>query len=162
MMNLIELSSQINRPTLGEEVPLKIFRAFRIATGLYLEDLVGNRGAVTLFQNAGRKLGKEVGQKLKDEKLERYIGKVVEFVQENKLGILIPEDIDKEFMVFSLDECITCSGMPNIGKRICHFEAGFVAGIVEAFLGKKVKVYETKCNANGEGICQVKVELKYA
>nr|WP_269456713.1 V4R domain-containing protein [Thermocrinis minervae] len=42
---------------------------------------------------------------------------------------------------------------------MCHFEVGFVAGLLETHLNKRVKAYESKCNANGEGICQVVVEL---
>ena len=35
-------------------------------------------------------------------------------------------------LVVDLDECITCAGMSNIGKRICQFEVGFVAGVGSA------------------------------
>ncbi len=159
MAGWIEKIRPVDRPQLGEDIPILIFRAFRIFTEMYLEDLVGNRGTLTLLQNAGRQLGKEVGQMLRDDSLEAYLSKVENFVRDNKIGLLVPERVEKDHMLMRLDECITCSGMPNIGKRICHFEAGFVAGIVETFTGKRVRVQETKCNANGEGTCEVKVEL---
>jgi len=159
MAGWIEKIARVDRPTLGEEVPVLVFRAFRIFTEEYLEDLAGSRGALTFLTNAGRMLGKEVGSMLKEDDLEKYLQKVVEFVKDNKIGLLIPETVEEGRMILRLDECITCSGMPSIGKRICHFEAGFVGGIVEEFLGKRVRVQETKCNAMGEGTCQVKVEL---
>ncbi|NPB06414.1 MAG: 4-vinyl reductase [Aquificae bacterium] len=159
MAGWIEKLSRVDRPRLGDQVPVLVFRAFRIFTEEYLEDLVGSKGTLTLLTNAGRLLGKEVGSLLKDASLEKYLEKVVEFVRENKIGLLVPEEVEKDHMLLRLDECITCSGLPVLGKRICHFEAGFVGGIVEAFTGRRVRVYETKCNAAGEGTCEVKVEL---
>ncbi|SNZ16696.1 V4R domain-containing protein [Hydrogenobacter hydrogenophilus] len=162
MAGWIEMVSQIRRPHLGEDVSVLVFRAFRVFMGIYLDDVLGHKGAITLFQNAGRELGKEVGEKLKEESLEAYLGKVIDFVKDARIGILVPVDVNRERLVVALDECITCAGMPNIGKRICHFEAGFVAGIVETYTNKKVRAYETKCNAHGENICEVVVELNYA
>ncbi|ADO44559.1 4-vinyl reductase 4VR [Hydrogenobacter thermophilus TK-6] len=162
MAGWIETLSQVRRPHLGEDVPLLVFRAFRVFTGMYLEDVLGHKGATALIQNAGRELGKEVGERLQDSSLDRYIGKVIDFVKDAKIGLLIPVDLKEGSLVVALDECITCAGMPNIGKRICHFEAGFVAGIVEAHTGNKVRAYETKCNAHGDGICEVVVEMNYA
>jgi len=50
--------------------------------------------------------------------------------------------------------------MPNIGARICHFETGFVAGIFETFVERKVRAVETKCNAMGEETCEVTVDIE--
>lgn len=40
------------------------------------------------------------------------------------------------------------------------FEVGLVLGIVEYYLGKKLSAFESRCNANGEGVCEVTVILK--
>ncbi len=162
MAGWIESISQIRRPHLGEDVPVLVFRAFRVFTGIYLEDTVGHRGAITLVQNAGREFGKEVGKRLRHEDLDKYIMNVADFVKDLRVGLLIPIERSEERIVVALDECITCSGMPNIGKKICHFEAGFVAGIVESYLSKRVRVYESKRNAHGDNVCEVVVELNYA
>ena len=162
MDGLIEQISSVNRPKLGEEIPVVIFRAFRLFTEFHLDQVVGHKGSISLLQHAGRELGKQVGKNLIDKELDTYIERVSNFVYDQKIGILIPVNLGNNSMLFRLDECITCAGMPNIGKRICHFEAGFVGGIVETFLGRRVKVYETKCNAMGEGTCEVKVELSNA
>ncbi len=155
----LEIIGSVNRPQLGEEIPILIFRAFRVFSGEYLRDILGDKGAVVLFQNAGRELGRSLGEKLKSDSVEGYLENVGAFMKESKIGLLVPERVEKDEGILRIEECITCSGMPNIGMRICHFEAGFVAGLFESFLRKKVKATETKCNAMGEGVCEVKVEF---
>lgn len=157
-MGKIEEISQIHRPEVGTDIPLLIFRAFRHFTADYVTKMLG-KGANVVFQNSGRDLGREAGAMLKKPTLEEYLQAVVEFVRQQRIGLLRASEISDERMVLGLDECITCAGMGNIGKRICHFETGFVAGVVEAFAGVKVRAFETKCNANGEGICEVTVDL---
>ncbi len=158
--NLLELIGKTERKELGDEIPIIIFRAFRIYSGEYLKDIVGEKGTVALFQNAGRELGKSLGEKLKASSLESFLDNVSAFMREEKIGILIVDRANEKGGVLKIDECITCYGFPNIGSRICHFEAGLIGGIFESFTGKKVKVVETKCNANGEGICEVSIEVK--
>ncbi len=162
MNKLLDAISQVKRPHLGNDVPLIVFRAFRLFTGMYMADIVGEKGTVNLLQNAGRAFGREVGILLKDEKVDRYLERVASYVEENKVGLVIPVEVCDERIVLQLDECITCSGMPNIGQRICHFEVGFVAGAVEVLSGKRLRAYESKCNAMGEGVCEVVVELNHA
>lgn len=157
-MSRIDQIAQIARPELGERIPLVVFRAFRHFSASYVEDVLG-RGAATAFQNGGRELGRELGGQLIRPELGDYLRNIVGWVRDNGIGLLQPVAIGADRLVLALDECITCAGMPNLGKRICHFEVGLVAGVVEAFVKKKVRAYETKCNANGEETCEVTVEL---
>lgn len=158
MSETIQLISQIARPKLGEDVPILLFRAFRHFTANYVTQMLG-RSATVVFQNAGRDLGREVGGMLVKPTLDEYLKEVIAFTKAQRVGILHPTKITADQMVLGLEECITCIGMPNIGKRICHFEVGFVAGIVEHFAGKRVRGHESKCNAAGEGICEVTIDL---
>ncbi len=159
-MRGIEVYLNVDRPKLGDRIPLSVFRAFRHFSANYVEELMGERGSITVFYNAGRALGSEIGKKLHDSNLDRYLGGVADFVEEQGIGILVPVQVGDGSMVFQLEECITCVGMPDIGRRICHFETGFVAGVVENFLGSRVMAKETKCNAKGEGVCEVTLELR--
>jgi len=158
--SILESISKVKREKLGDEIPILIFRVFRHYSQIYAEDLLGKNGSSLLFLNAGRELGKEIGKVLYDENLENYITKVKEFTEKEKIGVLKVVESGDDKLVFQLDECITCSGMDSIGQRICFFETGFVAGLVEQYLGKRVVAKETKCNANGEGTCEVTVYLK--
>jgi predicted hydrocarbon binding protein len=112
-----------------------------------------------VFQNGGRELGKEAGAMLWKPDPTEYLREVCQFVRDSRIGLLQPREVSASVLVVDLDECITCSGMANIGKRLCQFEVGFVAGVAEVLVKKKTKAIETKCNANGEGTCQVRVDL---
>jgi hypothetical protein len=149
----------MDRPDMGENIPLLVFRAFRHFSSDYVEEVMG-RGVNVVFQNGGRELGKEVGANLIDGDLNVYLSRVIQWVADTKVGILKPVEVSDSSIVVQLNECITCAGMSSIGKRICHFEVGLVAGVVETFVKRKVPAEETKCNANGEGTCEVTVRLK--
>ena len=157
--NRIEEISKIDRPITGDTIPLFIFRAFRHFTADYVTQMIGKRSSV-VFQNGGRELGHEAGTLLKKPTLDEYLQAVIQFVSEMKIGQIKPREVSSERIILGLDECITCAGMSNIGQRICHFETGFVAGVVESFVGTKLRAFESKCNANGEGICEVTVDLQ--
>jgi predicted hydrocarbon binding protein len=157
-MGLIQEVAKTDRPILGNDIPLLVFRVFRHFSAGYVEEVLG-RGAAVVFQNGGRDLGKEAGTMLWKPDPEEYLREICKFVRDSRIGILQPREVSATRLVVDLDECITCAGMDNIGKRICQFEVGFVAGVAEVLIKKKPKAYETKCNANGEGTCQVTVEL---
>jgi len=158
-MSKIDEISKVSRPTMGNEVPILVFRAFRHFSSDYVDNVMG-RATATVFQNGGREMGKELGESLPKGSFDEFLEAVIKLVSDTKIGVLRKVSADENQLVVALDECITCAGMDNIGKRICHFEVGLVAGLVESFVGKKVRARETKCNANGEGTCEVTVDLK--
>jgi predicted hydrocarbon binding protein len=157
-VGLIEEVAKTHRPVLGSDIPLLVFRVFRHFSAGYVEEVLG-RGAAVVFQNGGRELGKEAGAMLWKPDPTEYLREVCQFVRDSRIGLLQPREVSASVLVVDLDECITCSGMANIGKRLCQFEVGFVAGVAEVLVKKKTKAIETKCNANGEGTCQVRVDL---
>ncbi len=145
------------RPTLGANAPVAMFRALRMVGMMEgLNALIGD--ASTLVYAAGKGVGKELGQAI----LEKTGGNVDAFVaataaEVKNLGVGIMKvthaDLDNGLLEIKVDECITCSGAPVIGKRVCHFEAGFVSGVLEPLVQKQVNVVETACNCMGEDGC---------
>jgi len=158
-MDLMEKIAHVDRPVLGDKIPVSVFRVFRQFSALYSEDIIGKNGTKIVFRHAGQQLGIDVGKSLLTENLDEYLAAVSQYVKDTGIGILSCNKDKEGVMVFRLDECITCAGMPSIGRKICHFEVGLVAGAVEAFLGKSVVAHETKCNANGDDCCEVTVTL---
>jgi uncharacterized protein len=57
---------------------------------------------------------------------------------------------DETFAIYRTYECADCYGLPNIGLKICAYEAGVAAGALERVLNKPVRVEEVKCCANGD------------
>lgn len=149
------------RPTLGPMVPVAMFRALRLL-GLMegLNALIGD--ASTLVYSAGKEVGKAVGSQIA-EAARGELGTFVELTVKKfadlgvgrvSLAAARPED---GYLLVDVAECITCAGIEPIGKRICHFEAGMIAAVIEAFTRKANTVIETKCNGTGDGICQFEV-----
>ncbi len=52
--------------------------------------------------------------------------------------------------VYRLEHCSICWEMPPVGKPVCFFEAGLIAGVLEAKLEKRVTVTETLCGGLGD------------
>ena len=56
--------------------------------------------------------------------------------------------------VYRLENCSSCAGMCPVEKQICYFEAGIIAGFLEAKLRKRVVVRETLCGGLGDDCCE--------
>ena len=41
----------------------------------------------------------------------------------------------------------------GIKEYSCHFERGLIAGIIESYLGKRIKIKEERCIATGDSYC---------
>ena len=146
------------RPTLGKTVPIEMFRAMRLLGMMQgMDALIGN--ASSLVYSSGREVGKPIGAQLA-EAARGDLGTFVELMVKKfadlgvgrvRLAAARPED---GYLLVDVDECITCAGIAPIGKRICHFEAGIISAVIEAFTRKANAVVETKCNGTGDGLCQ--------
>lgn len=146
------------RPTLGEKAPVAMFRALRLIGVMEgLDSTIGD--ASTLVYTSGKGLGLQLGNSILSKtgkNLDNYAKEVANAVRDLGVGILsiTKLDLPGSFIRLQVEECITCAGMPNIGKKVCHFEAGFVSGVLEAFIGKAVNVKETKCWGMGDKVCE--------
>ena len=149
-MKPIELSNalKINRPELGDLTGVGLYRLLRLVAW---EDIMGP-GASAISYYAGKKLGHELNLKTLDEFLE--------LCQQLKIGIIeIPEMTDTHIHV-DIYECVTCSGMDPVGRPICHFEGGLIAGVVETITGKSVKAKEVTCIGGlGDDSCGYDLEI---
>jgi len=58
-------------------------------------------------------------------------------------------------------ECVTCSGLKTVGRPLCHFEGGLIAGVVESILKKRTRAHEITCIGGlGDKACGFDLELK--
>ena len=150
-MEKIELANaiKVDRPILGDQAGVSLYRLLRLVA---LEDIMGP-GASAISYYAGKKLGLELNLATLDEFLE--------FCKEIKIGIIeVPIMTDTHIHV-DVYECVTCSGMDTVGRPICHFEGGLIAGVVESITGKSVQAKEVTCIGGlGDDSCGFNLELK--
>ncbi len=151
------------RPHLGATVPVALFRALRVDGMMKgLDAAIGDASA--LVYRAGRTVGAPVGQQIAAQAngdLGAFLGGVVETSRALGIGVisLVPGTLTESGLTLRVDECVTCAGAAPIGTKICHFEGGFIASVVEGFTGQPAVATETHCNANGDDACVFHVDL---
>lgn len=150
-MEPIEIANalKIDRPELGDKVGLGLYRLLRLVA---LEDIMGP-GASSISYYAGKKLG---------QKLEfKSIDDLLEFCKQINIGkISVSEIIDNKVHV-DVYECATCSGMERVGRPICHFEGGLIAGALEGITHSKVQAKEVTCIGGlGDETCGFDITMK--
>ena len=146
----IDISNALSilRPKLGDRAGVALYRLLRLVA---LEDIIG-RGAGATAYVAGKKLGQNLG-----------ITKLEEFLQlcaAISLGIVQVPVMTASRIHVDVYECVTCSGMAPVGRTLCQFEAGIVAGVVQSVTGKPAKAKEVTCIGGlGHDSCGVEVLL---
>jgi predicted hydrocarbon binding protein len=76
------------------------------------------------------------------------------------IGLLTLTEFEKDkLIVFQVEECFSCYGITNIGKPICYYTGGALAGFVEGVLQKDAAFVESKCYANGDSCCEFRYNI---
>jgi predicted hydrocarbon binding protein len=148
--NGVDISNalKIARPTLGDNAGVALYRLLRLVA---LEDIIG-RGAAGTAYLAGKKLGVS----LKLTKLEDFLA----LCHSLKIGIIKVPVLTANKIHVDVYECITCSGMDRVGRTLCHFEGGLVAGAVQAILKKRTRAHEITCIGGlGDDTCGFDLQL---
>jgi predicted hydrocarbon binding protein len=136
----------IIRPKLGDQAGVALYRLLRLVA---LEDIIG-RGAGATAYVAGKKLGQSLGI----TKLENFL----QLCKAISLGVVEVPVLTSSRIYIDVYECVTCSGMRPVGRTLCQFEAGIVAGVVQTVVGKPAKAKEMTCIGGlGHDSCGVEV-----
>ena len=147
----VDIGNALNilRPTLGNETGVALFRLLRLVS---MEDSFG-RGASAMAYYAGKKLGQNLGLGSLDEFLN--------LCSALKIGVIdVPVMTDEKIQV-NVYECVTCSGLNPVGRTLCHFEGGLIAGVVEHLLQKRTRAVEVACIGGlGDKSCNFELEFK--
>lgn len=124
---------RVNRPVTGNLTGVGLYRLFRLVA---MEDILGN-GAAAISYYAGKKLGKDLGIKTIEEFLK--------LCEDLKIGIIKLPELRDNFIHVDVYECVTCAGMEPVGRTLCSFEGGLIAGVIEVITGKKATAKEVSC-----------------
>lgn len=135
------------RPHLGNNIPITVFRLIRLI-GME-KALPGELGNNTLYR-IGLDIGKQFDITTPKELLE--------LMRDLKIGIpSIIKQTGKKIVV-QVKECVTCSGIPKVGRVLCHFEGGLIGGALSKILNKDVSVKEIKCMGGfGDDACTFEI-----
>lgn len=99
-----------------------------------------------IYYNTAKNFGSRLSIRTYDELIEKIsqlgIGKVrIKMITDNKI-------------IIQLYECFTCSDLDYLGKSICFFEAGILAGAVSSIEKRDMDAIEIRCNALGNSFCE--------
>jgi len=148
------------RGDLGEEMPVIVYRLMQYTMLDVLSKEYGSEKANDYFRDAGFLAGKEFARNTLDLTLDfdAFIANLQNVIQTLKIGILRLEEFDTETgsMVLTVAQDLDCSGLPITNENVCIYDEGFIAGILEAYTGKKYDVREVDCWASGDRVCRFK------
>ena len=141
---------KINRPVLGDRIPLAFWRILRL---IAMPRVLGKK-TEAFNKKVGNEIGKIFAVKTPEE--------IVTAITTSQIGICNPLEKKKGMYAIEFKECFTCSGItPPIGKPICDLEAAIIEGAFKKIGVKVKKVQETKCMGGlGDDVCRIEVETE--
>jgi predicted hydrocarbon binding protein len=155
---------QLARPNLGPSTRIEVYRLFQFTLRDILEQHYGAGKTDELFREAGLLAGKEFfNQFLNDVKdLSELAATVQKAFSELGIGIFRVESADSGsgHFIFTVDEDLDCSGLPDTSDVICVYDEGFIQGILESFSGKGFNVREIDCWCTGSRTCRFEAKSK--
>jgi predicted hydrocarbon binding protein len=85
-----------------------------------------------------------------------FVANLQKALEDLKIGILHMEAFDSSTgdIVLTIGQDLDCSGLPVTNETVCNYDEGFIAGILEAYTGKKYDVREVDCWASGDKVCR--------
>jgi len=146
------------RGDMGEDMPVLVYRLMQYTMLDVLTKEHGGDMANEYFRRAGFLAGMEFAKNILDLKadFDAFLANLQHTLQTLKIGILRMEAFDPVTgdIVLTVGQDLDCSGLPVTNENVCNYDEGFIAGILEAYTGKKYEVREVDCWANGDRVCR--------
>jgi len=151
------------RKTLGEDMPVIVYRLFQYAIKDILEGEYGEEKAAEIFRKAGHIAGIEFAENTLqlETDFDYFIVNLTETLKNLKVGHLHIErsDLEKMHFILTVSEDLDCSGLPVTNETVCDYDEGFIAGILEKYTGQSFEVKEIDCWASGDRTCRFDAKL---
>ncbi|MCL2159792.1 MAG: 4-vinyl reductase [Oscillospiraceae bacterium] len=146
------------RGDLGVNMPVLVYRLMQYTMLDVLSKVHGLEQANEYFRQAGFMAGSEFAKHVLDLTLDfnSFVSDFQTSLEKLKIGIMRMEAFDSETgnIMLTVGQDIDCSGLPITNENVCNYDEGFIAGILEAYTGKKYEVREVDCWANGDRVCR--------
>ena len=151
------------RNNLGDGMPVLVYRLMQFTMLDVLAKDFGKEKANYYFREAGRLAGTEFALNALDLKADfnTFIANLQKILEDLKIGILRIESIDEKAaeIVLTVAEDLDCSGLPVTEETVCHYDEGFIAGILKTYTKEIYTVQEIDCWASGQRVCRFKCTL---
>lgn len=148
------------RGDLGEEMPVLVYRLMQYTMLDVLTKAYGLQTANEHFRDAGFLAGIEYAKNAVNLNVDfdGFISGLQASLKSLKIGILRMESFnaDSGEITLTVGQDLDCSGLPITNEMVCMYDEGFIAGILEAYTGRRYDVREIDCWANGDRVCRFK------
>ncbi|MDR0403634.1 MAG: 4-vinyl reductase [Treponema sp.] len=149
---------QVARPSLGPSTRIEVYRLFQFTLRDILEQRYGTETADDLFREAGVMAGKAFFEKFLSDASDTasLASKLQDAFTKLGIGIFRVEsaETDNSRFIFTVDEDLDCSGLPDTADVVCVYDEGFIQGVLESFSGKGFNVREIDCWCTGSRTCR--------
>ena len=146
------------RGDLGDSMPVLVYRLMQYTMLDVLSKAYGPEKANEYFRDAGFLAGTAFAENVLNLKADfsTFVADLQKSLHELKIGILRMENFNLETgdIILAVEQDLDCSGLPITNENVCNYDEGFIAGILEAYTGKKYRVREVDCWANGARVCR--------
>jgi predicted hydrocarbon binding protein len=161
--NTVGADIDLSRPNLGPGTRIEVYRLFQFTLRDILEQRYGTEITDILFREAGVIAGKAFFKRfLSDAKnVSDLIPKIQVIFNAFGMGIFRVESSaeDNSHFIFTVDEDLDCSGLPDTSDVICVYDEGFIKGILEAFSKQNFDVREIDCWCSGSRTCRFEAKI---
>lgn len=146
------------RGDLGEDMPVIVYRLLEYSMNHVLAEEYGVEQADELFRKSGYLAGSEFARNMLDLSLELdgLFAQLQSALKDLKIGILRVESIAEEngTIILTVAQDLDCSGLPATNEVVCHYDEGFIAGILETYTKQPYLVKEIDCWSSGDRVCR--------
>ena len=146
------------RKHLGNTLPVAVYRLMQFTVFDTLQAHYGTEKAQEAFRQAGHSAGVAFAKNNLNLKAEfdAFVAELQNVLKTLAIGILRIErsNADKTKLVLTVSEDLDCSGLPVVGETVCHYDEGFLAGVLKAYTGAEYEVIEIDCWASGDRTCR--------
>ncbi|MCS3924525.1 V4R domain-containing protein [Methanosalsum natronophilum] len=111
-----------------------------------------------IMKKIGFDIGTSLAHNFNSSNISSLFYDISEFWSENELGNL--EFFEDSGINIRITDCIGCSTMPVMNKKLCSFEEGIFEGLLTSKIDYVAKVTESECCGTGHPHCLFVVKLK--
>lgn len=153
----------MGRENLGENMPVFVYRLFEYTMRDAISIKYGNQASIETFREAGKIAGRSFFNRFLSDVTDAgaFIATLQKKLSEMKMGILRIESISEDgTIILTISEDLDCSGLPVSGETVCHYDEGFIAGILSSYYKREYMAEEIDCWAKGDRVCRFSANVK--